>query len=370
MPNPAPKIVFLLLMVFLLAACSKKEPIRIGFVGSLTGRNADLGVAARDATLMVAEELNRTGGIDGHPVEVIVKDDAQDPETAVKVVDELIRENVVAIVGHIASSMTMATLPAVNRARIVMVSPTSSSNDLSGQDDYFFRVMEPNRLFARHQAETCRKLGIRRVSVIYDLQNKAYTVDIFAAFREELVRNGGVIISEVSFDSAEKPAFLPLVRQLDLKKSNGVLVLGSSVDTITIIQQIRKADPSITILSGACGIAQRDLLQAAGKTLDNVVFTLPVDIQCPLDSYREFSDAFEKRYHYAPTMAAVLAYDATNLIAVALKKNSDPGQLRATIKGIGSFAGVQGPLVFDQYGDPSRLLHVIRYRDGREEIIR
>jgi len=265
--------------------------------------------------------------------------------------------------------MAKAVLPVVTREKIVIVSPTSSTNELSGKDDYFFRVMEPNLLFARHQADTCLKMKIRRVAVIYDLQNQTYTVEMFKAFRDEFARRGGTITSEQSYDSAQSPAFMPLVRKLGLDGADGVMILANSVDSIIIGQQIRKLNGNIPIISGACGIAQRDLLQQAGKSLDNIIFTLPVNSQCSLDSYTGFRDAFFKRFNYQPTFASVLAYDAAQAIITALRKDPDPARLRETIQGIGTFAGLQGEIALDSFGDPSRQLYITRFTQGREEVI-
>ncbi len=361
---------FLLISVALLlaVACSKKEPIRVGFLGSITGKNADLGVAGRDATLLAAETVNAAGGINGRQVEVIVKDDAQNPETTPKLVTELATLKVAAIVGPMGSAIAKAALPAATAAKLVMVSPTSSSNELTGKDDYFFRVMEPNLLFARHQAETCLKLNIRRIAAIYDTQNKTYTVDIYQAFRDEFTRRGGTISAEVTYDSQTKPAFLPLVQQLNLGTADGVMVLGSSVDSINIGQQIRKSS-KLPILSGACGIAQRDLLQQAGKAVDNFIFTLPVNDQSTAPAFVAFRAAFVKRFNYQPTFAAVLAYDAAQAVFTGLKKNPDQTRLKETLQGITSFAGLQGEITLDRYGDPNRKLYICRFRGGREEVV-
>lgn len=352
-----------------LAGCSNNEPIKIGFIGSITGKNADLGVAGRDATLLAAETVNAAGGINGRLVELIVKDDAQNPETTPKLVAELATLKVAAIVGPMGSAIAKAALPAATAAKLVMVSPTSSSNELTGKDDYFFRVMEPNLLFARHQAETCLKLNIRRVAVIYDIQNKTYTVDIFQAFRDEFTRRGGVITTEVTYDSQTKPAFLPLVQQLKLGSTDGVMVLGSSVDSINIGQQIRKATTKLPILSGACGIAQRDLVQQAGKSVDNFIFTLPVNDLSTAPAFVAFRTAFVKRFNYQPTFAAVLAYDAAQAVFTGLKMNPDQARLRETLQGITSFAGLQGEIKLDRYGDPNRKLYICRFRGGREEVV-
>ena len=357
-------------LMLAMVACTGKEPIKIGFVGSITGKNSDLGVAARDAAVLAVEKVNASGGINGRKVLLIDKDDAQDPAKAVKAVNELIGSNVAAIVGHLASSMTKASLPIINSSKTVMVSPTSSSTELSGKDDYFFRVMEPNTLFAKHQAETCRKLQINRVAAIYDQQNRAYTVEMFNVFKDEFIRLGGTITKEVTFDSAAKPSLLPLVRQLDLKSAGAVMVLANTIDSLNIAQQIRKESPGIPILSGACGIAQRDLLQQAGKSIDNIIFTLPVNSQSESIEYRKFREDFVKRFNYEPTFAATLSYDAVQLIFAALRKNPDISKLRDTIKGINSFAGLQGEVKLDQFGDPSRNLFVTRYRKGLEEVVK
>jgi len=359
----------LLLLALPLPGCSKKDPVIIGFIGSITGKNSDLGVAGRDATLLAAETVNAGGGINGRMIKVIVKDDMQTPEVAVQAVAALAQDKASAIVGPMGSAIAKAIIPAAESARLVMVSPTASSNELSGKEDYFFRVMEPNQLFAQHLAETCIKLKVKRVAVIYDLQNRTYTVDIFDAFRTAFTSLGGTISAEVTYDSAVKPAFLPLVQKLGLSRADGVMVLANSVDAIIIGQQIRKATQSIPILSGACGIAQRDLLQQAGKAVDNFIFTVPVNSQSVSPDYVAFRNAFVKRFNYQPTFAAVLAYDAARALFTGLQKNPDPSRLKETLQSIQSFTGLQGDIHLDRFGDPNRKLFIYRSINGTEEII-
>ena len=356
-------------IAILTCSCSEKKTIKIGYLGSLTGKHSDLGVAARDATMLAVEQLNSEGGINGRKLELVVRDDTLDVKIAETMTEELVKEGVAAIVGPVASSMSKAALPVIDKAGVVMVSPTSSSNELSGKDDYFFRVMEPNSQFAGHLADSALKLGVKRLAVIYDTNNRPYTVDIFQVFREAFVKGGGTITSEIIFDSTQKPEFIPLVKQLRLSKTDGVLMLANSVDSVVIAQQIRKEGSEAPILSGACGIAQRDLLQLAGKTSEGLIFTLPVNSQSMAPAYTRFKEAFTRRYNYPPTFTAVLAYDATQLILTSLKKNSDAKALRQTVNSISSFDGLQGPIRLDKFGDPNRSLFVLRYRDGREEVL-
>jgi len=359
----------IIVLALISTGCSDRKPIKIGYLGSITGKHSDLGVAARDAAMLAVEQVNAQGGINGRMLELVVRDDTLDPKVAVTMTEELVKEGVAAIVGPVASSMSKAALPVVDKSRTVMVSPTSSSNELTGKDDYFFRVMEPNAKFAGHLAESALKLGVKRLAVIYDTNNRPYTVDIYQVFREAFVKGGGTVTGEVTFDSTQKNSFQPLVKQLGLANADGVMMLANSVDSIVIAQQIRKERSELPILSGACGIAQRDLLQLAGKSSEGLIFTLPVNSQSTAPAYLAFKEAFTKRFNYPPTFTAVLAYDAATVIVSALRKNIDTQNLRQTVKSIPSFDGLQGPINLDQFGDPNRHLFVLRYRDGHEEVL-
>jgi len=96
---------------------------------------------------------------------------------------------------------------------------------------------------------------------------------------------------------------------------------------------------------------------------------LPVNSQSRAPAFTGFQEAFTKRFNYPPTFAAVLAYDASHVVLTALKQNADPKALRQTVKSIAVFDGLQGVIKLDQFGDPDRNLFIIRYHDGREEVL-
>ena len=65
----------LLLVLGLVSGCGPREPVRVGFLGGLSGRVADLGEAGRNGAQIAVEEVNRAGGIDGRQIQLIVRDD-------------------------------------------------------------------------------------------------------------------------------------------------------------------------------------------------------------------------------------------------------------------------------------------------------
>jgi len=148
-----------------------------------------------DGLLKAVEEINSRGGVDGRPVELITKDDKQDPEEALRVDRELVDEGVVAIIGHMTSAMSMAVLPFINKEKILMISPTTSTNKLTGIDDFFIRIMEPHKSEIDHLARQAFKvMGLKKMAAIYDLSNRAYTEGYFHNFKQEFEGLGGKII--------------------------------------------------------------------------------------------------------------------------------------------------------------------------------
>jgi branched-chain amino acid transport system substrate-binding protein len=152
-----------------LLGCEKKKPIKIGFVGGLTGPFDELGINGRNGVILAVEEANNAGGISGHPIKLICKDDQQNETRALNVDQELINEGVIAIIGHMTSTMSVKVLPLINKTKILMISPTTSK--LSCQDDYFIRLLpynETNRPLAQY---AYHKLNLRKLTIVYDLSN-------------------------------------------------------------------------------------------------------------------------------------------------------------------------------------------------------
>src|SRR6056297_421484 len=108
-------IVVLIFFIFLLfLACQKDNPIKIGVSVTLSGRNSPMGIAVKDGVVLAVEQINADGGINGKTLELIIKDDQNNPETARKVDAELIEEGVATILGHITSAMTEAAIEQAN----------------------------------------------------------------------------------------------------------------------------------------------------------------------------------------------------------------------------------------------------------------
>jgi len=336
------------------SGCSPPEPVRIGYVGGISGRVADLGITGRDGVQLAVEQRNQAGGVSGHPVEIIFRDDHQDPEMARRVVEELIEIGVAAIVGPMTSAMGVAVVPIVNEHRVLMVSPTVTTEELSGLDDYFFRVSSTTGYFSTRNAEY--QLGIknlRRMAAIYDLGNRAFSVNWLQNFRRIFVAGGGEIVTEVSFVSGGDEKYIELARRALTSGPDGVLIIANSVDSALLCQQIRKLDSAVPITLADWGATER-LLELGGRAVEGVTVIQTFDRDSDNPRYREFRQAYLQRFNREPGFAGVYAFESANVIFEALAKMEPGKDLKQTILATPEFDGLQNSFHFDRFGDVSR----------------
>lgn len=362
--------VWLLFMVsffsFAILGCRKeKKPVKLGFVGCLTGRLSDLGTSGRNGALLAVEQVNKSGGIAGRPAELIVKDDKQDKDTALEADRALIEEGVVAIIGHMTSAMSMAAVPLMNRKRVLMVSPTTSTNALKGIDDYFVRVMPPNSAETDHLAQyAVREMGVRDIAAIYGLANRLYTEMFLKHFKRAFENLGGRIVLTRSLGVGERDDFDEVAASLVGPDPDAILIVAGALDAAMICQRIRILGSDAPILS--CGWAMTDdFIEQGGPTVEGVVFSQLIDANSREKSYLAFKEAFESRFGHPPDFAACHGYEAARMILDALEHNPDAKALKATILGQKRCYSVQGDFRLDPYGDPQRKRHLIRVRGGK-----
>ncbi len=353
------------MLVAFLIGCAPPEPIRIGFVGGTSGRVADLGIAGRNGAQLAVELRNRAGGVAGRAVELLIRDNEQNPDLAERVTRDLIAQGVVAIIGPMTSAMAMRMVPIANEAQLVLLSPGATTNALSGQDDYFFRVISATRQFARKNALYQRNIQhLQRIAVAYDLSNKAYTESWLGDFRDAFTGNGGEIVKTLSFESGSDTAFLQIARDLLADPVDGVVIIANSMDAALLCQQIRKLDSRVPIAVSEWGATER-LMELGGKAVEGVTTAQFFDRNSTAPAYQAFYQAYRDRFGQEPGFSGVAGFDAANVVLDALTQRQSGQSLKQTLLAIRRFAGVQNPVIFDDFGDAKRDTFITVVRGGQ-----
>src|SRR5688572_30480065 len=178
----------------------ESDEIVIGEYGSLTGTTATFGISTKNGVDMAIEETNAAGGVLGRQIRVIVEDDQGRPEEAQTVVTKLITsDNVIAVLGEVASSRTLAAAPVAQQAGIPMITPSSTNPAVTEVGDYIFRVcfIDPFQGYVMATFAT-NTLKVQRVAILRDVKND-YSVGLADVFTENFTRMGGQIVADESY---------------------------------------------------------------------------------------------------------------------------------------------------------------------------
>lgn len=348
----------------LLGACGEKEVLRIGFIGGTSGRVADLGISGRNGTQLAVELANQKGGINGRRIELVARDDEQNPEVARQRFKELANAGVAAVIGPMTSGMAVAILPLINETRLLTISPTCTANELSGKDDYFFRVVSSTRFYAGEAAKDLYHVdGVRRVAVIFDQRNKSYTASWVGDFKSSFEQFGGQILSSSGFESGDEAGLGNLSADALRTGPDAVVLVANSVDAALLTQQLRKRAPSIRLTTAEWSATER-YIELAGMAAEGVHMAQFFDRSSTQPRYQEFRSKYRERFGEEPGTGGITAYDATNILIESLSRQPKL-KPREALMSIGKFPGVQGPIEFDLTGDALRPAFKTVVRNGQ-----
>jgi len=358
-------------MAALVAGCHRTsdDVVRIGVAGSFSD---PIGVPMRQAAELAAEEINAAGGINGKRLELVIRDDYSDPDSAVFVASDLYNSGVSAVVGHLFSGMTLAAAPVYNGGDdpVVAVSPSSSSPDVTGAGDYTFRVCPSDLAHGTELAHWVRdRLHFTRGAVLY--LNDEYGRGIRQTFVSEFTRLGGELESVDPY-LGERPEVGPYLDRLAHGHSPEFLVVaGNRSEAEEILRQARKRNLTMPVLGGD-GL---EGIQDAGALAEGVYLSSPYFPSIPSDANRRFVEAFQRKYKALPNQPAAGTYDAIfllrNVIARAGTKRAD---VRRVLAGVGSispaYEGVTGTVAFDANGDaPNQNVYIGLVQHGQVTVV-
>ncbi|MBI4652294.1 ABC transporter substrate-binding protein [Candidatus Desantisbacteria bacterium] len=178
--------VFILILSGLVLAL---EPIRIGIAGPFSGSLAGYGEMVKGGVEIMAEEVNKSGGIKGRKIELVFGDDLCSPKDAASVAQKFASDKSICIViGHLCSSSTLAAKPIYKMLKLPAISPCSTNVTVCEGSDYMFRDVYRDDFQGIFMARYVKDiLKLNKVAIFYD--NDDYGIGLKNAFSSEAQEN-------------------------------------------------------------------------------------------------------------------------------------------------------------------------------------
>jgi branched-chain amino acid transport system substrate-binding protein len=324
------------------------DTIRVGVYGDTTGATSSFGQSTKNGIQLAFEEINAAGGVNGKKLEMVFEDDQGTPEKAKTVISKLINQDkVVAVLGEVASSNSLAAAPVAQEAKIPMITPSSTNPKVTEIGDYISRVcfIDPfqGSVMAKFAANTLKA----KTAAIFGDNSSDYSKGLTQFFEQEFTKLGGTVITKQTYAQKDQDFKAQLTQMRD-QKPDVIYIPGYYSEVGIIAKQARELGMDQPLLGGD-GWDSPELWKLGGAALKNAFISNHYSADNPAPEIQNFVKAYQAKFNVAPDSLAALAYDSAKVLADAIKRagGTDSAKLKEAINSTKNFAGVTGTITLD-----------------------
>jgi branched-chain amino acid transport system substrate-binding protein len=330
----------------------------------MTGSQATFGISTDNGVKLAVKERNDAGGVLGRPIQLIALDDQGKQQEAVTAVTRLIEENhAVAIIGEVASTLSLAGGEVAQSAGVPMISPSSTNAKVTRIGDMISRVcfIDPfqgyvGASFAKN------KLGLTKAAILFD-NSQAYSTGLQTNFKNAFTKLGGTVVTEQSYTGGDND-FSAQLTAIKNASPDFIYVPGYYTEVVNIARQARKLGLTCPMIGGDGWVS--DQLKNAGNALDGCYFSDHYAKEDDRPEVKVFLQKFKAAYNQDPDSMAALGYDAANLLfdAIERAKSTDGKALAAAINSTKDFKAVTGSITIDEHRNAKKGAVIQQLKNG------
>jgi branched-chain amino acid transport system substrate-binding protein len=351
------------------AGAEAKGPIIVGEVGSMTGSEATFGISSDRGIKLAVQEANAAGGVKARQLEVHALDDQSKPEEAATAATRLIAsDHIIALLGEVASTISLRMAPKAQQAKVPMITPSSTNPKVTQEGDYIFRACFIDTFQGYVMAKfATADLKVKKVGVLKDVRSD-YSVGLAQSFSENLATMGGTVVASESFSKGDVD-FKAQLTNIKAAAPQAIFVPGYYTDVGLIARQAREVGLTIPLLGGD-GWESDKLYDIGREALDGCYFSnhYAADDPNPVIQGRikHFVDNYQKAYGSVPDSLAAQAYDAAGMLIDAMKRATEISgpAIRDALAKTKDYPAVTGDITMDANRNPVKSAVVVKIGPG------
>ena len=343
-------------------------PVKIGFIYS----PPDPGTTRNGAELAVAL-ANEAGGINGLPIELLVRDDQGDPSISVQRAKELINAGVLAIVGPDYSVIAVEVGVVAQQYGIPMVTtyPTNPNVTRNGDFSFMGAFIDP------YQASVMANFAIQELDMITAAvlteTGNSYSEGLSNTFIERFTALGGTVTVQQFYETGTEDFTEQLTAIVAVEPPVNVIFLpGLGPEFPLAVKQAKSPAFGITAtFLGGDGWDRPDLVEIGGTAVEGSFFANHFSPGGPPEGLSEaahqFIIAYTTLFSVAPDGPAALGYDSTTIVIEAMRRAADltPAAIRDQIEATQNYSGATTLSHFDENRHAIKGLVVNTVKDGK-----
>jgi branched-chain amino acid transport system substrate-binding protein len=374
----------MLLAVFLISSsCGKKEepkaPYKIGGIFAITGPASFLGEPERNSMELLAERINAEGGINGHPIELVIYDTEGDATKAVLNTNKLIeKDNVLAIVGPSRSGTTLAVMPIVEKARVPLISCAASVKITTPVKQWVFKTPQTDVMAVAKIYDYIKGQGIEKIAIL--TVSNAFGDSGRQQLLEQAAGYGYEIVADERFGPKDTD-MTPQLTKIRALKPQAIICWGTNPGPAVVAKNMQQLGIEIPLYQSH-GVASKKFIELAGEAADGIILPtgkilvagdLP-ESDPQKEILQKYITDYEAKYNMAVSGFGGYAWDGLQILAQALEKaGNDRAKIRDEIEKIDGYVGISGIFRFspqDHNGlNKDEAFVMVRIADGNWQII-
>jgi branched-chain amino acid transport system substrate-binding protein len=363
-------VVLALALVFSMTTTAMAENIRIGVASPFTGNLAAYGDNVKAGVNLKLKEINDAGGINGQKVELVWGDDLCQPKDAGTVGSKFAADkSIVAVIGHLCSSATLAAMPIYVRNGLPTISPTSTNPTIGDVGmGWFFRNCYTDDFQGKYLALHVVPNLLRKNKVAIFYENNDYAIGLKNSFLAG-AKSAGVTVTGTEAYMTGTTDFTPQLTKLLRDKPEAIFLCGYHPEGALIAGQGRKLGFTGPLFGGD-GIDNEDYIKIGGKAAENTYLTVPFLAASAGPAGKDFAKRFKKAYDRDVDWMSANAYDCLGILAqVIAKTGPDRKKIRDGLAALNSkangYKGITGMTYFDKKGNCSKPAFVKMVKNGK-----
>jgi len=342
---------------------SAGDVILIGHYASMTGKEATFGQSTDNGIRLALEEVNAAGGVNGKQLKLITYDDKGESKEAGSAVTRLITsDKVVAVLGEVASSLSIAGGAVCEQYSVPMISPSSTNPRVTAGKQMVFRVCFIDPFQAAAIAKfTTENLKLTKAAILYD-QTQAYSKGLRDDFTASFTKMGGTIVADQAYNGGDTD-FSAQLTTIKAANPEIIFVPGYYTEGGNIAIQARKLGITVPLIGGD-GWDSSQLPAIGGEAIEGCYYSNHSAPDQP--NMKEFVEKYRAKYGATPDALGGLGYDALMVLVDAMKRAKSLGgkDLAAAIAATKDFKGVTGTITIDADHNAQKGVVIVQIRNG------
>ncbi|MEK6874199.1 MAG: penicillin-binding protein activator [Nanoarchaeota archaeon] len=363
-----------LLLIILLASCaqtqnaepltSQNQSIVIGAMFPLSGDAASYGEPLSRQLLLTINEINAAGGVNGRPLELKLEDSKCNAKDAATAASKLINvDGVKVIFGGACSSETLGAAPIAEKSKVILISPSATSPDITKAGDYVFRTAPSDAYAGKVAADKAIALGYRKAAIIHE--NTDYAQGLRKVFDKSFTTSGGSVIAVESYNPDDTDFKTQILKVKDANPDVVYIVPQAPPKGVLLIKQLKEQGVDKQLMTAEVLIG-RSVVKEHGVEMEGLI-----GVEAAFDEQGSIASTIIGAYRSVygeppyPFYQAAMR-DALYLVIESVKKSGyDADAIKTNLYATKDWQGAIGKLTIDENGDPILGYLVKQVKDGK-----